>query len=141
MEEGRRNTGRIDGLDAGQHYYDYRSWPKDVQRLVLRRAIAVEESIESMMDEIRGRLELLESNLPKHVDGWALSQKSKLPFKVLVYREALAWRMAELGRAAFEELSNLGIALAMFEISYNRIFDLMSDFIKLCDARVNAAAS
>jgi hypothetical protein len=236
----------------------------------------VEKSIESMMDEIRGRLELLESNLPKHVDGWALSQKSKLPFKVLTYRESLAWRMAELSRAAFEELgkdrlvagatltrgavetsaaqwflygkvaesvdagtvgdidehlmnlmmgmatdppldaegkpvmprpvrtgkllnavekdisgfslqygylseythlnwagtvflyskfdkergtadfgqnarqsnstkgtcvSNLGVALLMFETSYNRIFDLMPGFIKLCDARANAAAS
>jgi hypothetical protein len=63
----------------------------------------MEDSLVPLVDEIRGRLNLLESNLPKRVDGWALSQLSKLPFKVLVYREALSWRMVELGRAAFEE--------------------------------------
>jgi len=54
------------------------------------------------MDEIRENLNLLESRLSKRVDGWALSQLPKLPFKVLVYREALSWRMAELGHAAVE---------------------------------------
>src|SRR6266481_6346902 len=67
----------------------------------------------SLMDAIRGRLGLLESNLPKRVDGWALSQLSKLPFKVLVYREALSWRMAELGRAAFEEFEKDRLAAAV----------------------------
>jgi hypothetical protein len=63
----------------------------------------MEDSLAPLVDEIRGRLELLESSLPKRVDGWALSQLSKLPFKVSVCREALSWRMAELGRAAYEE--------------------------------------
>jgi hypothetical protein len=72
-----------------------------------------EDSIVSLLDEIRGRLELLESNLPKRVDGWALSQLSKLPFKVLVYREALSWRMAELGRAAFDEFEKDRLASAI----------------------------
>lgn len=54
------------------------------------------------MDEIRDRLELLESILPERVDAMAVSPTSKLPFKVLVYREALIWRMAELGRSAFQ---------------------------------------
>jgi hypothetical protein len=63
----------------------------------------MEESVASLMGEIRGRLGLLESNLPKQVDGWALSQLSKLPYKVQIYRETLSWRMAELGRAAFED--------------------------------------
>ena len=70
----------------------------------------MEQSVASLMDEIRGNLEQLESNLPKRVDGWALSQFSKLPFKVLVCREALSWRMAELGRAAFEEFEKWGVA-------------------------------
>jgi len=65
------------------------------------------------MDEIRKNLELLESSLPKRVDGWALSQMSKLPFKVLGYREALAWRMAELSRAAFEEFEKDRLAAAI----------------------------
>ncbi len=75
--------------------------------------LSVEDSLMSLMDEIRGRLGLLESNLPKRVDGWALSQLSKLPFKVLVYREALCWRMAELGRAAFEEFEKDRLAAAI----------------------------
>lgn len=54
------------------------------------------------MDEIRKGLELLESNLPKRVDAMAVSRTSKLPFKALLYREALIWRMVELGRGAFE---------------------------------------
>ena len=65
------------------------------------------------MDEIRKNLELLESCLPERVDGWALSQMSKLPFKVLCYREALAWRMVELSRAAFEEFEKDKLAAAI----------------------------
>jgi hypothetical protein len=75
----------------------------------------MEESVARLMDEIRGNLELLESRLQRRVDGWALSQVSKLPFKVMFYRESLAWRMAELSRAAFEEFEKdrvaAGIAL------------------------------
>lgn len=73
----------------------------------------MEKSVASRMDEIRKNLELLESRLPKRVDGWALSQMSKLPFKVLGYREALAWRMAELSRAAFEEFEKDRLAAAI----------------------------
>lgn len=62
----------------------------------------MEKSLSSLMSEIRGRVELLESSLPKRVDAMVVSPTSKLPFKVLLYREALIWRMAELGRAAFE---------------------------------------
>lgn len=73
----------------------------------------MERSLVSLVDEIRGRLDVLESNLPKRVDGWALSQLSKLPFKALVYREALSWRMAELSRAAFEEFEKDRLAAAI----------------------------
>lgn len=58
------------------------------------------------MDEIRETLERLGSKLPERVDATVVSPISKLPFKALVYREALAWRMAELGRAAFENYEN-----------------------------------
>jgi len=63
----------------------------------------MKHSVGTLMDEIRGRLELFESNLPKHVDAFALCQDSKVPAKVLRYRESLIWRVAELGRAAFHE--------------------------------------
>jgi hypothetical protein len=59
------------------------------------------ESIADLMDEIRGNLDIFEANLPKRVDAMAVSS-SKLPSKVLWYREALIWRIAELGRAAFQ---------------------------------------
>jgi cation transport protein ChaC len=74
-----------------------------------------EEFLNSLMDEIRGRLELLESNLPTHVDGFALSTHTKIPFKVLLYRDALIWRMTELSRAAFEsfEGDKLGSAVIL----------------------------
>jgi hypothetical protein len=62
----------------------------------------MENSKESLMDEIRGRLELLESNLPERVAAMAVSPTSKHPYKALVYRESLIWRMVELARAAFE---------------------------------------
>jgi hypothetical protein len=65
------------------------------------------------MDEIRGRLELLESNLPHRVDAMAVSPSSKLPFKALLYRETLGWRMAELSRAAFEDLGKDKLAAAI----------------------------
>jgi len=58
------------------------------------------------MREIPQSLAVLESSLPRQVDGFALSQKSKLPWKVLLYREALIWRMVELSRSAFESLTS-----------------------------------
>ncbi len=53
------------------------------------------------MKEIRDRLEVLEANLPRRVDAMAVSS-SRLPSKVLWYREALIWRMVDLARAAFQ---------------------------------------
>jgi hypothetical protein len=58
--------------------------------------------IAALINEIRESLAMLESNLPRQVDGFVLSQKSKLPWKVLLYREALIWRIVELGRSALE---------------------------------------
>ena len=60
----------------------------------------MEKSIEDLVNEVCGRLELIESSLPHRVDAM-ISPESKLPFKALLYREALIWRMAELSRGAF----------------------------------------
>jgi hypothetical protein len=67
----------------------------------------------ALMDEIRGRLEVLESNLPASVDAMTVSRSSKLPFKVLLYREALIWRMAELVRAAFDNFGTENLVAAI----------------------------
>jgi hypothetical protein len=48
-----------------------RAQSSKLYHLGIRSAVA--RSVASLMDEIRGSLELLESNLPKQVDGWALS--------------------------------------------------------------------
>jgi hypothetical protein len=55
------------------------------------------------MDEIRRTLATFDSHLPKHLDAFALSPDSKLPAKVLRYRESLIWRIVEVGWAAFHE--------------------------------------
>ncbi len=73
----------------------------------------MEESTASLLNEIRGRLELLEASLPRRVDAMAVSPTSKLPFNVLCYRETLIWRMSELGRSAFENYENDKLASAI----------------------------
>src|SRR6476660_262391 len=69
-----------------------------------------------LMDECRTRIQALESNLPKHLDAMAISQMSKLPWKAVLFRESLSWRMAELARSAVESFDNdnliAGITLA-----------------------------
>jgi hypothetical protein len=72
------------------------------------------ESLEELMTEIRGRVELLEKSLPRRVDAM-VSPDSKLPFKALIYREALIWRMAELARGALENFEKDRLALAILE--------------------------
>jgi len=64
------------------------------------------EKVAALMVEIRESLARLESNLPRRVDGFALSAKSKLPWKVLLYRESLTWRIAELAKSALDDLVN-----------------------------------
>jgi len=67
-----------------------------------RQQEPMEKSVASMLNEIRERVKLFESSLPRRVDAKAVSPISKLPYKALLYREALIWRMAELGREALE---------------------------------------
>lgn len=66
------------------------------------------------MTEIRARVEMLESSLPRRVDAM-VSPDSKLPFKALLYREALIWRMAELSRGAFGNFEKDKLARAILE--------------------------
>lgn len=72
-----------------------------------------DELLKTGIDDIRRRLEALESSLPKRLDGYAVSPHTKLPFKVLLYREVLAWRMVELSRSALELLESDRIASAI----------------------------
>ncbi len=62
-----------------------------------------EKQMSALLDEIRQMLQVFESKLPRRIDAMAVSKLSKLPYKVLLYRESLMWRMAELGRSAFED--------------------------------------
>ena len=73
----------------------------------------LEESLEALLSEIRGRLNILESNLPRRLDAMAVSPTAKLPFKALSYRESLIWRMTELGRSAFESFETDKLASAI----------------------------
>lgn len=62
----------------------------------------MEDPTASMLNEIRQQVERLESARRSRVDAMAVSMTSKLPYKALLYREALVWRMAELARASLE---------------------------------------
>ncbi len=88
------------------------------------------------MDEIRENLALLKGSLSKRVDGWALSQQSKLPFKVMVCRESLAWRMAELSRSAFEAFQKdrliAGIALTRASVETSAALWYLCGKISAC---------
>jgi len=57
---------------------------------------------ELLLAEAREQLRQLEAALPDGVDGYGLSQRCKLPFKVLWYREAMFWRTVQLGKSALE---------------------------------------
>ena len=62
------------------------------------------EVIDSLRAEIRDRIGAFRAKLPTVVDGFAISAESKLPFKVIWYREALFWRMTELSSTAYESI-------------------------------------
>jgi hypothetical protein len=68
---------------------------------------------DELLAEIRRDLALLEINLPKEIDGFALSSKTKLPFKAMWFRDSLCWRMAQLSRSAFESFENKKLASAI----------------------------
>lgn len=64
------------------------------------------ETTETLLAEASARLCLLEKSRPEKLDGFGLSSRSKLPFKVLCYRECLLWRIVQLGQAACANFAN-----------------------------------
>ena len=68
-------------------------------------------TLEEMVAESRRRLTTLENSLPKQIDPIGIS-RTKLPSKVLSYREALIWRVAELARAALQTFETQQFAAA-----------------------------
>jgi hypothetical protein len=72
----------------------------------------MKESLDAIMTEIRGRLEIIDQSLPIRADA-ILSPDSKLPSKALRYRETLIWRMAELSRGAFDNFEKNKTACAI----------------------------
>lgn len=62
----------------------------------------MENSIESLLNKIEERVNRLESGRLERLDVKAVSMTAKLPYKVMLYREVLAWRMAELGRESLD---------------------------------------
>src|ERR1035438_1863965 len=68
--------------------------------------------LDEMLAESRGRLTILEKSLPRQIDPIAIS-RTKLPSKVLNYREALIWRVAELASAALRTLESQQLASAI----------------------------
>jgi hypothetical protein len=73
------------------------------------------EPVAVLLSEIRQQVELFESSLPTRLDAMTVSPISKLPFKVLLCRETLIWRMTELSRDALEsfEKNNLVSAIVL----------------------------
>ena len=90
------------GLSPGRPPWRFRQVSLNKGLIAIPLMKHMERDIPALIEEIRGRIELLESNLPTRVDAMAVSPISKLPYKGMLYREALVWRMAELGREALE---------------------------------------
>jgi hypothetical protein len=72
----------------------------------------MKETLDDLISEIQERLRLLNESLPHQIDLAALS-RSKLPFKALAYREALIWRVVELGEVALESFNTEKFAAAI----------------------------
>jgi hypothetical protein len=66
-----------------------------------------------LVRDIREILDRIEASLPQRVDAAWVSATAKIPFKVLVYRETLIWRVLELGRSALQGFETNKIASAI----------------------------
>ena len=69
------------------------------------------KTTETLLQEIDARLRLLEADRPTRLD--MVSSTSKLPANTLRYREALIWRIEQLGRTAFENFERNKLASAI----------------------------
>src|SRR5262245_45447127 len=94
------------------------------------------ETASFLMDECRTRIQTLESNLPKQLDAMAISQMSKLPWKALLFRESLSWRMAELARSALDSFNNNNLVAGI--ILARAVVETTAALWYLC-GKVNAA--
>ena len=71
------------------------------------------EDIDKLFEDVRDTLANLEANLPTIVDGFALSNKTKRPFKAMWFRESACWRIAQLSRSSFECFEKRKLASAV----------------------------
>ena len=69
-------------------------------------------NLSERIEEIARRIEMLQANLPKRVDPASVSLKAKIPFKALLFREALIWRFTELCRCALAHFNKENLAAA-----------------------------
>jgi hypothetical protein len=69
--------------------------------------------IEKFTAEVVDRLARIERLRVGEIDGIELSPQTKRPFKGFIYKEALTWRMAELGRDAFTAFHDRRYSSAM----------------------------
>jgi hypothetical protein len=63
--------------------------------------------------EIRQRLVILAGHLPESVARLAVGARDRGPYEALAIREALAWRVEELGRGAFQMFQQDDLASAI----------------------------
>jgi hypothetical protein len=56
--------------------------------------------LSDLLEETKARVQSIADHLPKVVDPRTISITAKIPFKVILFREALIWRTEELARCA-----------------------------------------
>ena len=71
------------------------------------------EKKEDLLEEAKGRSKLLSECLPSRVDPVPMSPSPGIPFKVMVYREALYYRTEELARMSCEMYERNELATAI----------------------------
>lgn len=72
-----------------------------------------QEKRDNLLVEAKKRISLLTENLPTRVDPASISVTAKIPFKAIIYREALIWRTEELARMACEMYERNELASAI----------------------------
>ena len=73
----------------------------------------IPQNIDDLLKEAKQRCQLLSECLPKRVDPVSISYTAKIPWKAMVYREALIWRTEELARTAYEMFTRNELASAV----------------------------
>ena len=73
----------------------------------------IPQNIDNLLKEAKQRCQLLSECLPKRVDPASISYTAKIPWKAIVYREALIWRTEELARTSYEMFTRNELASAV----------------------------